>query len=140
MTKLLIDLQAGRFEVEGEAEFVANIYDDMKGAILARLHEAPPATASSVESTSETLVKARSGEKAPRRRKSGGPSCASRIRELKEDGYFADVRTPTDIQDKLSEKGATYPSKNIASALHNLVVGGELRRFKNDKIWNYQNP
>ena len=139
MTRLSVDLQNGLIEIEGELEFVERIYDEMRPFLLGRLEISP--SAKPVKNGSGRNKDNPSKEqKSPRRRKSAGPSCASRIKELQDDGFFALPRVVGEVKEKLSEKGATYENKHVAAALTQLTQSSVLRRFKEEKTWHYQNP
>ena len=74
------------------------------------------------------------------RRRKGGPSCASKITILKEEDFFAEPRSPSEVKDKLAERASTYESKHVAAALADLIKSSRLRRFKKDGNYMYQNP
>ncbi|QLC25922.1 hypothetical protein HFP57_13405 [Parasphingopyxis algicola] len=139
MSKLVIDLRSGTIDVEGEQEFVEIVYADMKDLAISRFGELPLDAPGQVPQSDQKLPKTKTS-KPVRNRKTGGPSCASRIEVLKEESFFDEPRSPAAIREKLAEKGATYESKNIAAALTNLTKAGKLRRFKDDGHWMYQNP
>ena len=135
-TKLHINLIQGLFEVEGSEEFIKELYMDAKNTGLFSprslpkdILEPPP---------TDTDVKFASKKRSVIKR--GGPSCAARIAELKEIGFFTDLRDAKSISEELSTKGYNYESKHIAAAMTNLTQRGVLRRVKKEKTWNYQNP
>jgi hypothetical protein len=142
-SRLSINLSAGIIEAEGTAEFIEHVYADLRETIIKRsgdvrpAHSAGPAGADDKnESESEE-----SKSKKPRRRgKASGPSCASRILTLKEEGYFSELRSAGDVGAKLREKGTAYEGKHIAASLIDLVKRGVLRRVSEGGSWSYQNP
>lgn len=139
MTKLVIDIRNGLIEADGERDFVETIYAHFKDVALARLLDAKAAEVQTPQSYTTTPT-ATEKSKPTRRSKAGGPSCASRIEGLKVENFFDEPRTPSEVREKLSEKGSTYESKNVAAALNNLIKSSKLRRFKFEGNWKYQNP
>ena len=67
----------------------------------------------------------------------GGPQI--RIRELIDDGFFNKKRNINDVQKKLEENGHIYKITQLSTPLKRLVTNREIRRFKEDNIWNYVN-
>ncbi len=72
--------------------------------------------------------------------KQGGPSCASRIRDLIAEGFFTATRKVPEIADRLREKATPYEAKHISAALIHTVQAGRLRRVKAEGVWSYVNP
>ena len=133
----------GLIEVEGEADVVLRVYDDLKEVILGRLaRERPPTDTASPTDVEESAA----GEPIildKKRRavaKRSGPSCASRILELKSADFFKDLRDTKPVGDALSTRGHNYEGKHIAAALIDLTKRGTIRRLKRDGNWVYQNP
>jgi hypothetical protein len=144
-TRLTINLATGVVEAEGDAEFVKGIYSDLRETFLKRASSAPvssPAPAMErADKPDDEGDSANSGGKKPRRRgKASGPSCASRITALKDEGYFSELRSAGDVGAKLREKGTAYEGKHVAAALIDLVKRGSLRRVTEGGSWSYQNP
>ena len=137
MAKLTVDLQKGHIEVDGDEKFVERVYADVRDMILAKLASTPvqPEAAGPSDEAQTTEVE----KKTRRRTKSSGPSCAARIDAIKEEDFFKQPKSPSEIREKLKERGTTYESKNVAAALNNLTKSGRLRRFNEDG-WKYQNP
>lgn len=132
--KLHINVSQGLFEVEGSEEFVKQLYAEARSSgLFAKL---PKVEASDPEHE----VAEKSQGKRRQTVKRGGPSCASRIQELKDDGFFADLRETKAISDALASKGYNYEGKHIAASLLDLTKRGSLRRIKKDGNWVYQNP
>jgi hypothetical protein len=139
MAKLIIDLQAGRIEVDGDEKFVERMYSEFREATLQKLSNGT-FERSSVDQKGEQESSAASPARGRRRGKVGGPSCASRIEALKGEDFFKTPRSPAEVREKLAEKGSTYDSNNIAAALSNLTKASKVRRFKDGGNWKYQNP
>jgi hypothetical protein len=138
-TKLHINLAQGIVDVDGDPEFVKQVYDDIRDIFISKLSD---------EGFGEELSdsgdeKAEDDKKKPMKRsrvKRSGPSCAGRIRAIQEEEFFKTLKTSGDVRSKLTEKGTTYPSKNVAAALTSMTKAGELRRVKEGGGWKYQNP
>lgn len=137
MPRIVIDIQKGLFEVEGDEKFVERIYNDFRDSLLKKL----PVHADAIqeEAGSVQSVTTEPPKKTRRRAKAGGPSCATRIKLLKDEAFFVEPRSTGDVKSKLREKGSTYESKNVSAALNDLIKSGELRRF-DEGGWQYQNP
>ena len=138
MSRLQIDIQRGFIEVEGERDLVESVYRDFKDIILPKFQDSNYTAV--VESSG---LQAKDGSKSkPKqvRRRKGGPSCASKITILKEEDFFAEPRSPSEVKEKLAERAATYESKHVAAALADLIKSSRLRRFKKDGSFMYQNP
>lgn len=130
--KLHINAQLGIIEVEGEQQFVEQVYEDYKKNLLQKLIDAP------AHQNDEKKDNA-SKSKGVIKRKSG-PSCADRILTVQAEGFFKTLRTAGQIKEKLAEKGTHYESKHVAAALSHLTKRGTIRRLKKDGGWQYQNP
>lgn len=74
-------------------------------------------------------------------RKRNGPSCASRIIEIKKGAFFSSARKTAEVMEKLKELATPYEAKHVAASLIDLVKRGELRRVKGESgEWTYVNP
>lgn len=106
--------------------------------------DAPDRTDSSAVNGPQGQAPANGDEVAKKPRKmaakTGGPSCASRIRTLAEEGFFATPKKAADIGEKLKEKATPYEGKHIAAALISIVQKGQLRRVSDGGVWTYVNP
>ncbi|HEY0414004.1 MAG TPA: hypothetical protein VGD66_12780 [Allosphingosinicella sp.] len=141
-TRLTINLAAGIVEAEGPPELIERIYTDLRDTIVSRSSAPPPQEQVSppADDANEGGEDEASKAKKPRRRGKSGPSCASRIQALKEEGYFSDLRSASEVGTKLREKGTAYEGKHIAASLIDLVRRGVLRRVSEGGSWSYQNP
>ncbi len=65
------------------------------------------------------------------------------LTKLKEEGFFAQPRTLSDIKNKLKEFAVHYPSSTFPSYLNRLLGERILRRFKQKsgkgEVWTYVN-
>jgi hypothetical protein len=59
------------------------------------------------------------------------------IIELRDEGYFKTKRTLASIQAALEQRGHIYAKKTISQLLIQLTRRRELRRIKENKIWEY---
>lgn len=80
--------------------------------------------------------KGASGSSNSTRRKEG---VSYYIIELRNDGFFSERRTISDIQEKLEEEGHIYPINHLSTPRRRLVVKKELRRMKENGAWVYVN-
>lgn len=146
--KLHINLSQGLIDVEGDPALVEKIYDDLKDVLSQRLASAvlPPEETPSAKETrnadeaSDVASDAEPKRKTRSRVKRTGPSCAERIRGLKADGFFNELRDTKEVKSALSEKGHNYETKNVSASLGSMTKAGELRRIKKENIWKYQIP
>lgn len=138
-TKLHINISQGLIEVEGEEKFVREIYNDFKSDIAKQFGKTTVATGK--KSGAKSSGELDSAKKTTKRRpKTSGPSCASRVLELKEEKFFDQPRTSKEVKDKLDEKGKIYEGKHVSAALIHLVNNGSLRRTKKDGVWIHTIP
>jgi hypothetical protein len=135
--KLHINVQQGIIEVEGEPEFVEQIYKDYKAELQKLLVAASRDTAG--EEEKPPAPRRTKSPKSPSRAKKG-TGCAERILALKGEHYFKTLRNSTEVREKLGEKGTTYAPNLVSASLNILIKRGELRRVKQDGVWHYQNP
>jgi hypothetical protein len=139
MAKLVVDLQRGLIEVDASDQLVTRVYTDVRDTILEKLasnsvrQEVDNGQISAPSPEGDTAKKTR------RKPRAGGPSCASRIQAIQDEGFFKVPKSAADVRDKLKERGTTYASKNIAASLTDLTKRAKLRRF-NENGWKYQNP
>jgi hypothetical protein len=137
--KLVVDLQRGVLEIDASDQFVDRVYTDVRDTILSKLASGSSQDEIDGDQVAEKPTGSDTGKKTRRRTRAGGPSCASRIEAVKEEGFFKEPKGAGDVRAKLKERGTTYPSKNVAAALNNLTKAGKLRRF-DENGWKYQNP
>lgn len=138
MPKLVVDLQRGLIEIDASDELVKRVYSDVRDTILSRLASSP--AQEDFGETPGVTPPAPDAAKKPRRKtRAGGPSCASRILEIKDEGFFKEPKSPREVREKLKERGTTYASNQIAASLVDMTKGRKLRRF-NENGWKYQNP
>jgi hypothetical protein len=134
MTNLKIDIKNGLVEVEDDKELASKVYTDFKDVLIDRMQQASepedaiaPAEPPSQKAKAKTKV-------------SGGPSCASRIEELKKANFFKSLQDIKAIAAALAAKAQNYQSNQIGAALTTLTKRGALRRIKQDGVYKYQNP
>lgn len=136
MASFVVDIRQGHIQVEGEEKFVERVYADFRELLVTQLSGVDLASQGAEAATPDEIK-----PKAPRKNgKRSGPSCASRIGDLKTEGFFDVLRTAKEVGDKLREKGTAYEGKHIAAALVNMTVSSKLRRVKEGGGWKYQKP
>jgi hypothetical protein len=139
MPKLVVDLQRGLIEVDASDEFVRRVYSDVRDTILSKLASAPVREENNTEQAGGKSSPTKATKKPRRKGRTGGPSCASRIEEIKEEGFFKEPRSQSEIREKLKERGTTYAANQVAASLTDMTKRRMLRRF-NENGWKYQNP
>ncbi len=75
----------------------------------------------------------------------GTPTSRSeRIRSLKDEDYFRELRTMGDVRRELASRGWHYPATALSGPLQELVQRRELRRQKMPEgkkiVWKYSDP
>jgi hypothetical protein len=138
MTKFHVNLKEGVIDIEGEKDFVEQVYKDFKPELL-KFVGLPKTGAVTAPDGAKPEDKP-SPKAKPSGSKKNGPSCASRILAIKTEKFFEAPRALKEISDKLEEKGTIYNSNQVSAALTNLIKRTELRRVKKDGSWVYQNP
>ena len=66
-----------------------------------------------------------------------GHSCADRIMELRNDGYFQEQRTPAEIVVRLGEKGWTHTNNQVSAAGGTMFKRGDIQRTKSGRGFAY---
>lgn len=138
MSKLVVDLQRGLIEVDASDQFITRVYSDIRETILQKLATTSGRQESDGDENGGTQQLS-DVKKTRRRARAGGPSCASRIEAIKEEGFFKEPKSAGEVREKLKERGTTYAPKNVAASLTDLTKRKKLRRF-NENGWKYQNP
>jgi len=142
--RILMDLATGQIEVEGTEAFVSAQF----AQAIQMMKELGTWKVSVVDKTGNCRDEphAESSEKSePKKRKRStsrrsGPSCGSRILTLKDEGFFDEQRSTSDVKAKLQEKATPYQSNQIAAAMKTITENGHLRRVKDDGVWQYIKP
>jgi len=107
--------------------------------ILSRLLDGLTSKSTSAGGMKDLEVRGR-----PRIREVDVTSVPGRILVLRDDGFFAEQRSISDIQSALRVRGWHYPLTTLSGRLVELVQRGMLRRELvrdgSKKIWKYSNP
>ena len=98
--------------------------------------------------SSRTVSHATAGAKEPPSKRANGarvPGTAkSRILLLKDEGFFAQSRTLTNVSNELKAHGWIHPQTALSGPLQSLVQERRLRRLKGKagkkQVWTYVNP
>lgn len=144
-TKIHINLTQGILEVEGESDFVRDIYNDFKSELSKhamqkqQVHtnenrhpsyvraintfntEIPANSESNLIPTKKKAK--RSGNRAPK-----GHSCADRITILRTKGFFKSPKTPKEIVQGLAKEGWTHKNNQVAAAAVDMFNRGQIQR------------
>jgi hypothetical protein len=133
--RIRIDAAAGVFELEGEAEFVEAQLDKLLPLMKAGGFMKPPETSDDTgEEAEQPAPDAKAnGSRKTKRRSSlppKGHSCADRMMNLREDGYFKVQKTPAQIVEGLGAKGWTHNSNQVSAAGGQMFKRGDIQRTK----------
>lgn len=134
-----IDAPAGVVEIEGEKDFVEGLLAKLfplleEAGFGSRPPNGAPTQADSIpaepddgaaEQTPKPKVKRRKVSAPPR-----GQSCAARILTLREEGFFKDHRSATEIVEGLKGKGWTHAPNQVGAALTQMFGRGDIQRTK----------
>ncbi len=148
--KVRIDALSGIVEVEGEKEFV----DEQMQKIIPLIQSSGFGSAAvrkngaehlgkenGVEHEDEEAEAEEAAQGAKKRRKVSmppkGQSCRDRIKTLKDDGFFKEHRTPSDIVAGLAKKGWTHKVNQVGAALTTMFEKGEVQRTSDGSGFKY---
>lgn len=144
-----IDAPAGIIDIEGEKEFVegllAKLFPLVEGAGFGSRPPNPNrATADEVEDAGqpEEVASEQGGKTKLKKRRAIAPpkgqSCAARMSTLRDEGYFKEHRSVTDIVEGLKSKGWTHNGNQVGAALTNMFGRGDIQRTKEgNSAWKY---
>lgn len=137
--KVRIDAPHGIVEIEGDADFVASFYEKL-APLVDRAHfgtavRIEEQTASNeIELTNEEGDLQDSGKvkrkKRAAQRPPSGQSCRDRILKLKEESFFSNKRSASDIVAGLAKNGFTHNVSQVSAALTTMFKNGEIQRTK----------
>lgn len=141
--KARIDAPAGLIELEGDREFVSAYLDKLLPLIeavgLGRGVRSRP-----VEEHQERLqddhtnLDAPEAPEQPKKKRKiskpapAGSTCRDRITVLREEKFFTEQKTPTEIVAGLAKKGWTHSRGQVSAALSTMFEKAEIQRTKND--------
>lgn len=141
--KLHINASQGLLDIEGDVSFVERIYHDAKASGLFKVLEARHHAAQSSENiVTEDPPSTHADQKKKKRTapKKNGPACTERIVELREAGFFDQMKKAGEVKDGLAKNGHSYAANQVGAALTALYKSGALRRSKIDSVWQYNRP
>ena len=124
--KAAINAQLGTVELEGEDSFVRTYLDILipiivqRGSGLAVLATGDPSTDEA--GLAKPRIRQR-GSQTP-----GGESCRDRIRELRDEGFFAEQRGISDIVRGLNTSGHPHNVNQVGAALTTMFKRNEILR------------
>lgn len=117
-----------KITIEGSPEEIAKIMA-LYGAPGRREHET---------GDSKGIAKKRANNKEAEKPKIvKGPK--AHLIDIKDEGFFSQKRSLSDIQKKLEEKGHIYPVEQLSTPVLRLVRQKTLRRLKDNRGWCYVN-
>ncbi|ODT47083.1 MAG: hypothetical protein BGO80_17605 [Devosia sp. 63-57] len=142
-----IDAPAGVVEIEGEKEFVEGLLAKLFPLLEDAGFGSRPPNGTSVQIDSapgeaeDGAAEPTLKPKAKRRRVSAPPkgqSCAARILTLRDEGFFKDHRSSTEIVEGLKSKGWTHAPNQVGAALTQMFARGDIQRTKEGNgAWKY---
>lgn len=142
-----IDAPAGVVEIEGEKDFVEGLLAKLfplleEAGFGSRPPNSAPAKATDETADPDNAAPEQIGKSKPKRRKVSAPpkgqSCAARITALKDEGFFKDHQSATDIIEGLKGKGWTHNANQVGAALTNMFTRGDIQRTKEGNgSWKY---
>lgn len=141
--RVMIDAAAGIFEVEGEAGFVETQLDKLLPLVTSGgfvKADAGRTLKAAEEGTPDTTGKTNSSKKAKRgtgSRPPKGHSCADRLKALRDDGFFKEQKTPSQMVEGLAEKGWTHTSNQVSAAAGQMFNRGDIQRTKSGNGFAY---
>ena len=115
--KVLINVQLGSVELEGEDSFVRTYLDKL----IPIIEQAQLESGSAVG-----LAKPRIKQRGPQT--PGGESCRDRIRELRDEGFFTEQRGISDIVRGLNTSGHPHNVNQVGAALTTMFERNEILR------------
>ena len=154
-SRIRIDAPTGVIEVEGEPGFVEAQIEKLLPLIEACGFGFRRNSAASPPSAANGQVDAKNqpdpveddgltqNQTAAKRSRKGkvkvpkGQSCADRIMILRNEGYFKEHRSTTDIAKELGNKGWTHKTNQVSAAAGPMFERGDLQRTKDGKAWKY---
>lgn len=154
--RIHIDAPTGVIEVEGEKDFVETQLDKLLPLIEACGFGTRPAATETADGLKREipppipeLANDGNGEGnskgvEPRKTRRAvnkppkGHSCADRIKVLRDEGFFKERRTPTQIVHGLKAKGFTHTTSQVGAAGTNMHKRGDIQRTKSGSgPWEY---
>lgn len=141
--RVMIDAAAGIFELEGEAGFVETQLDKLLPLLTAGGFGKASTQAEGIDPDAEQPSPGvgQNGSKQSKRRTANRPpkghSCSDRILALREDGFFKEQKTPSQIVEGLAVKGWTHNSNQVSAAGGQMFKRGDIQRTKAGKGFAY---
>lgn len=136
--RVKIDAASGIFELEGEADFVQTQLDKLlplvtAGGFVKKAVQAEIMNGSITPPPQEDTSNGANTVRRAKRRSSTPPkghSCADRMLALRQDGFFKEQKTPSQIVEGLGAKGWTHTSNQVSAAGGQMFKRGDIQRTK----------
>ena len=145
--RLFIDASSGVVEIEGEKEFVETNLQKLLPLIeacglgaRAGAAEQKGGTRAKRDQANDTPSGGPTDDKRVRRthrQPPKGQSCAARMMTLRENGFFKEHRTPSEIAAGLAKQGSTHTSNQVSAAGVKMFERGDIQRTKKGKGFSY---
>jgi len=151
--RIHIDAPTGVIEVEGEKDFVEAQLDKLLPLIescgfgtIPSVSQAPADDANASGDAAPQVVEdtnGPAGDDKPKKSRRGkvrapkGQGCADRIKVLRDDGFFKEHKTVSEIVTGLAEKGWTHKSNQVSAAAGKMFDRNVLQRTKAGKGFAY---
>jgi hypothetical protein len=125
--KAVADMPEGELKVKAFEVILNNLLEDRERGRQGREDNAPAGL--------------RPGKDRKKRRAAAPTSTPDRILQLRDENYFGDPRSISDVRNELGTHGWHYPLTTLSGVLQDLVQRRELRRQKvvkgKRRIWKY---
>lgn len=137
--KVRIDAPHGIVEIEGDAEFVSSFYEKL-APLVDRAHfgtgiRVEEAAVNGEQDSADDDGDSREVGKPKRKKRTAqrppsGQSCRDRILKLKEEKFFVEKKSASDIVSGLGKSGFTHNVSQVGAALTTMFDKGEIQRTK----------
>ncbi len=135
--KALINIEEGVIELEGPKEFVEK-YLDQYQVFIEKGFTLPSTPRRNSKEAEVGKVEKLTPKRTRTAKSKAGPTCADKIRELIEEGYFKEPKTTADISEYLlQQKGYVNAKKDVSANLKHMFDRGEIKRIREGKTFKH---
>lgn len=137
--KVRIDAPSGVVELEGDERFVTAYLDKL----LPFIEAGGFGTSLGQDVTNPNDGNNGAGNKKPPRKRRApkrppaGSSCRERIVNLRDDAFFKEKRSLSEIVKGLAQKGWVHTSNQVGASLSQMFSNGEIQRTQDGKSFKY---